>query len=222
MLAKLAPLPRRPEHGAQYLEGAVGRAGPGRSRRIEPGRDPRMVDGVEPHFPEGGHRPVLHVDVEGLERGRLPAALAALAVAGGEVAEQRRLGLARGRHRVAAPDAGEHRRGLLAGLAETGLREAPQRELAHPSPDPGLDDEGPDAGGQHPHPEMRQRAVPERVFGRLRLRGGDGRCLCAAPRSCLASRPRLAAVPETCAGSARPHPEQGTRLPWAGLLGGRR
>ena len=49
MLADLAPLPGGGEHGARDLEGAVGRAGPVRARRVEPGRDPRMVDGIEPH-----------------------------------------------------------------------------------------------------------------------------------------------------------------------------
>ena len=49
MLADLSPLPGGGEHGARDLEGAVGRAGPVRARRVEPGRDPRMVDGIEPH-----------------------------------------------------------------------------------------------------------------------------------------------------------------------------
>ena len=80
VLAKIVPLPCGAEHGAQYLEGAVGATGLVGARRVEPSRDPRMIDGIEPEPSEGGHQPVAHVDVMGFERGRLPPVLAALTV----------------------------------------------------------------------------------------------------------------------------------------------
>ena len=164
MLAKLAPLARSGEHGAENLEGAVGRAGPVHARRVEPCRDPRMVDGIQPHLPEGGHQAFPHVDIVGFERRGLPAALAPLAVAGGEVTEQRRFRLARGRDGLARPRAGEDDGGLGPALLDAHLAEAPEGELAHPAPDAGLHDEGLHARGMHPHPEMRERPVPEGVF----------------------------------------------------------
>ena len=50
----------------------------------------------------------------------------------------------------------------------------PEGDLAHPPTGAGLHDEGPDARGLHPHPEMRERAIPEGVFLLPRFRGGDG------------------------------------------------
>ena len=61
-----------------------------------------------------------------LERGRLPAAAAAFAVARDEVAEQRRVLLPRGRDGLAGPDAGEHGGGLFPCL---GLDAKQKRQL---------------------------------------------------------------------------------------------
>ena len=100
MLAKLAPLACGIEHGAQCLEGAVGRAGHVRAHSVELCRDAGMVDGVQPEPAEVRHQVMAHGTVPGLERGRLPAAIAPLAVAGGEVAGGGP-GLASGRRRLA-------------------------------------------------------------------------------------------------------------------------
>ena len=69
---------------------------------------------------------------------------------------------------------GEENRNLPSCSLCTHLGEAPERDLAHSAPDAGLDDEGPDAGVMHLHPKMSQSLVPEGVFLRIRLRGGDG------------------------------------------------
>ena len=75
------------------------------------------------------------------ERGRLPATLETLVVASGEVVEERRLGLVGERDSVTCPDTGEYSGGLPSRIVEGGLGEAPERELAHPPPHAGLDDE---------------------------------------------------------------------------------
>ena len=58
-----------------------------------------------------------------------------------------------------APQAGEHGCCFPSGLLDAHLGEAPQRDLAHAAPDAGPDDEGPDAGGMHPHPEEMRPAA---------------------------------------------------------------
>lgn len=76
-----------------------------------------MVDCVEPHAAERRLQSVAHVDVMDLGRGRLPQAPAPLAVGGGKVAEQGRLGLALG-DRIAGPHPGEQGRHFIPRTSE--------------------------------------------------------------------------------------------------------
>ena len=138
VFAKLAPLPGGGEQGAQYLEGAVGCAGPVRARCVEPCGNSGMVDGIQPESSELRHQPVPHVDIVGLQRGPFPAMLAPLAVADGEIAEQRRSRLTHGRNGLARPQAGEDGGGFPACLLDAHLGEAPEGELAHPALHAGL------------------------------------------------------------------------------------
>ena len=129
-------------HRAQYLQGAVRRAGPVPARGVEPRGDFDRADLVDPHSPEGGQDAGLEIDAHGPAPGRFPARIAAAQVFVGERLDGghvlRPAGFS-GRV-LARLDAGEDGAGAAAGLVDVDLAVAGDDHAPAPARDAGLDD----------------------------------------------------------------------------------
>ena len=89
-----SPLLGPVHHRAQYLEGAVGGAGPVAAGGVEPLSHVRRADAVERHFAERGQDVGLEVDAHGPPPRGLPVRVRAAQILGGERAQRRGLLLA--------------------------------------------------------------------------------------------------------------------------------